>query len=761
MQPIVQYEVEHRTGTNNWVAQTTQYITGAITGLTNGDLYDVRVRAVADSGDVSLWSPVATETPMLLVDPLIGIDDYMVSDSMDTRLWADVYDVMGNRLGDGPVTEIIDISTTSALDAISDWSLQIGLNDARSYLLLAERHVRVYAAWRGRRREVIHGIINIRAISDSTAGPSLLISGQSIEREVRHINTLPNRAFNNVGLKFMLDDLQSLLTDWTFMLDQRIGSQIVNMRHDATSVFRALTALQEHYGIHLRLYPDKRIYVSKLGRSSGFRLHRIEDLPPGGLKNASLLPVENINETTDSSKVYNRIYLQGGGEGSATLTLADSTRTSPYPIRSAIGTDGVAAYYIEDTASIARYGLIEKVTQFKDIAPINNFGSSIVAAADELYEAGVVYLNRYKEPVRRYSVRVRTQNLILRPGDTIDVNYVANLIVGGEKIPYLSVKGDFWIVRINETINHNGVGASLEIQNNDRQLHSAGEIVLSAVEQIDNRNLKPSTGTSGYIRDFQAMIDPNNDVEIPLEVTEATLYVQRVRLRMATKPLVTAIKSNGNINLESDASYPAMLRVFVNDVDRTMEMFETSTLVDSGAPLDVVYEGDEILDYLESATGGVNRLHKIKITSDGGRGQIEGSIELYQVMQDIPLISEHATAMVGVRPATPGNPRTTNITLTGFTSRWDVVAGASYVLEIVDHALQTTHPTVPVGTLFHVSSGLITNTIYQWRVAAVLNGLYSDYTAWQIVKLMRTTAGKLTWQGEYVTWQGEDLTWSG
>ena len=766
---IVRYDVQHReTGTAIWETENTRYLTGAVVDLTNGTSYDVRCRAITISLLTSAWSRIAMGTPVELPDPIVGIPLGSTTPAEDARLWGDIYDVADNRLGDGPLTKIIDVTITKSLDRVTDWSLSMQLADPRAYLLIIERRIKIFAAWHGVQRELIHGIIRKRMVQDSIAGPVLTISGQGIETELKRINVLPGRRFNNRGLQQLVDELNGL-TDWTLLLDHRISDIVVNLRFDGVSILKALQSLYTNYGIHLRIYPNRILYISRLGQESGLRISRVETLRGGQLDNGALVPAINMSEDVDSDQIFNRLYVFGGGEGNGALTFGTTTRTSPYPIRSILR-NGSVHYYIEDTASIARYGLIEKLIQFKAIVPVNNSRTAVRAASNFLYDTAVQFLQRYLDPMNRYNAQMLHRNHFVHPGDMISIDYKAFIETSGQPVPYLNVQGDNWISRVSESYTKSGPTMGLAIQNVDRPAMTAGEIVLSAVESIDTRDLKPSVANSGFTRPFAGPIDVLNPLSINVEITETTLYIHRVRLRLETRRIQSVQNvTTGEFNLNMDSLYPSGIRILIDGTDRTAAMFKEDydpmedntgfTLVPSGAPLLTFYEGSEIASWFEEAALGLISNHTLQITCTGGRGEVRGEIEIYQTMQSIVLEPAFAIADdTGTRPPTPQNPRTFAIGPDTFSAAWDPVSGATYALEIIDQALGETRPTTPGASL--VLDNLIPFTIYQWRVAAVIGGIYSEYTLWQTVVLMTPTAGRqLTWQGDPLTWQGEDLTW--
>ena len=711
VQLIAYYEAQHSASSNFASASTitSPFLTGAITGLTNGSRRYVRVRAVAESGDVSAWSGASSAVPAKPTIDNLSLPG--VTSSTDTLLWADM-----EGLGEGPLLPL-EASVRRSLDKIGEWDMRVSLSDPRAHLLAQERRVRLFCAWHGVQREIAHGVIRNISVEDRASGPVLQVRGQTIEVELKH--RIVNVSFNNLGLSTLIDTLDSEVA-WDIILDPDESSRVVNIRYDGESVLGALQSLNHHYGLHLRPY-GRQMYVSRLGDLSQVRVHRVEHLTAGGINNGALLIAENISKQTDSQHIYNRLYVQGGGEGAATLSLGSSTRTSPYPIRRIIR-QNEPIYYIEDTTSIARYGVIEKRVLFKNIQPVSNQPSAIEAAADLLYDSAAEYLRRYREPVQAYSASILTRNRAVYPGDKIHIDYRADI----DGKPYLNVKDDFWVMGITESFTDAGPSAALDLQSVDRPVMTAGEVVLNAIESIETRATQPGISTNSYVKTLRGTLTASNPFTTDLEITETTLYLQRVRIRLETSPLEAIVEDQDDFTIESGGVSPAGVRVFINNVDRTAALFGSEPLAVFGAPLEVKYEGAAILGWLESA--GLYGNHKIRITCTSGQGQVTGSIEVYQVVQSIPLINRGLAASVGTTLAAPGNPRADQIMQTSFRARWAAVATATgYIIEILNRA------DIALTGRSQTITGY-SGEVIQWRVAAQGGA----FTAWQFTRLLAT-----------------------
>ncbi len=117
---------------------------------------------------------------------------------------------------------------------------------------------------------------------------------------------------------------------------------------------------------------------------------------PKMIRDPSLLFVQRLPETTETTDLINWVIALGAGEGVAALTLEKSTRTSPFTVQSIVGPDGNLQYYLSDATSVATYGQIEKIISFKQIAPLSNSETDIINAANALFDAAAEWLTRHR-----------------------------------------------------------------------------------------------------------------------------------------------------------------------------------------------------------------------------------------------------------------------------------------------------------------------------------------------------------------------------
>ena len=463
------------------------------------------------------------------------------------RIEVDVYDASGNRLGAGPVTSVMSANFVRALDGAGSFSLRCVGTDPRALELMTnERRVKVWLEDTGGRRLAGEGIIRKRDITESPNGVALRIDGPDILDELKRRSVLLARIYNQQTVSTVASSLIGLVPGWSVSVDASISADVIDARYDGVSVLKAFQDLASRYGYHLRASQNasKTLEIGPFGDATGLRVMKVETITQETLANPALLMVQRINQGEDSEDLCNWILPMGAGEGTAALTLKDSDRTSPYTIQTTTGPDGTTLYYLSDSTSITAYGECRKVGQFKEIAPLSNSETDIKNAANALYDAAVEYLTRHKDPQEVFALTVKNVKDTIEPGDQVHINYKAQVQTSDGLVDYFAVRGDYWVLRVNETVGLDSSAVDLEVSNVDRYQKDIAEVLIGSLEAIELRNLKPaiSSSTRSYVYDREISTGGFTAV-VPIEFTDATLELQRVRLRIKTSPFRATAKS--------------------------------------------------------------------------------------------------------------------------------------------------------------------------------------------------------------------------
>jgi len=460
------------------------------------------------------------------------------------RLWADVYDASGQRIGPGPVASLLSASVTRALDGAGTVQAEAPGTDERAISLLQnERRWRVWweAEEGAEAREVGRGIIRGVAAKGSSSAWRLSVDGPDALDELRRRNTLLGRTYPAITFGALITDLAAL-AGWTASVEAPIRDKVLSARFDGESVLKAIRTLCQQQGVHMRYGGGSLVEVGAFGQSSGVRLVQAEFAPPELYGRDELMLIESLSVDTDSESLCNWIVPVGGGEGESTLSLEYATRSGPYSVR--VNYDnGRPVYYLANDASIAKYGRIQKVLAFKSIAPISNSDADLLSAANQLHDAASAYLQRHSAPLSSYSVQAKKGRVTLKPGDKIRLVYKGLVLrEDGTPYTYLDIDQDVWIMRVSERVG-DGSSVSLELASVDRQPESGVTIVANALESIQVRDLRvqpyPSLATYVYRRE----IAPGFNADIPIDITNGTLYLNQCRMRVRTRPFRATSKA--------------------------------------------------------------------------------------------------------------------------------------------------------------------------------------------------------------------------
>lgn len=465
------------------------------------------------------------------------------------RVWLDVYDADGNRLGEGPVFAVKSAQVRRALDGAGSIRANCVATDARALALLdVGKIIKLWGEDTGGVRLLGEGIISKWRLSEDQGGVGLIIDGPDILEELKRKNTLLGRIYNQDTVQDVCDDLIGLVPGWAVDVDGSIASDVIDARFDGVHVLKAFIEIAERYGFHVRTGEASRtLEIGPFGADSGLRVLKVETVNTEALSNPNLLMVQRIEQDRmqESNNYYTVIIPTGAGEGTAALTLAEATNNSPYAVQSLTGPDGATLYYLSTTTyptgSYTDFrddpAAVVKVGQFKAIAPLSNSDTDITNAANALYDAAANDLARASTVQETYGVTVKNVKQTIKPGDKVRIDYRAQVRIDDEDVTYLDVRDDFFVLKAVEQINLDGSDVVLEISNVDRFERDEAELVFNAIESMELRNLKPniSVGTpSTYV--YTREIAPGFPALLPIEITDAVLELLRVRLRLVTGP---------------------------------------------------------------------------------------------------------------------------------------------------------------------------------------------------------------------------------
>jgi hypothetical protein len=549
----------------------------------------------------------------------------------ETRLWADVYNASWERIGDGPIP-LTSASVTRAFDGAGSISFEAPATDERVIALLKnERRIKIVYndPQTGVVRTLGSGIIRKRGRKYTAGGFQKTFSGPDVLDELKRYNTLLGRIYTNTAVGDVASSL-AVLAGWQAETETALDN-LITARFDGASILKALQTMTEQIGVHIREkvdIPSDRdhiIEVGHFGTDSGLYIMNPEMVTARVFENDDVAFIDSLTIVDESSEMFNWVIAIGSGEGESALSLEHATRSATYARETTVVGDKTL-YFKKNDASIAEYGVIQKVITFKDIAPVGNSATAIGYAADMLDEATDNALDRNGAPQTVYRLSIKKGSKLIRAGDVIHLNFRGAIRdKDGQEIGDETVEGDFYVIRVTENVSASGVTLSLEISNIDKLPESEAAYVLSAIEDIKLRNVKPALTnfrqSEGGEREMQQWDGTPNYIttalfELPIDetVTDVTL----VLLRFSSLPMRSRNAYLGgtflNTFMIADSNEnPQDISLYINDTNVT-SVFGPSGSFWNPYPANSTVDNEllDITDYILNASGGLHQTHTIE-----------------------------------------------------------------------------------------------------------------------------------------------------
>lgn len=148
--------------------------------------------------------------------------------------------------------------------------------------------------------------------------------------------------------------------------------------------------------------------------------------------------------------------------------------------------------YIEDAASVATYGRRQRVLNVRDILPLGTSTTDMQRAANTLYDTGVTYLEKHKDPLNEYDVEVvglrHVSNGAYRfqVGDTFRVQFDGNALdSSGGTTTALTVDANLYLMGFTRTFASDGSDSwLLTLSNVLREVPNDGNITAQFLSQL-------------------------------------------------------------------------------------------------------------------------------------------------------------------------------------------------------------------------------------------------------------------------------------
>jgi hypothetical protein len=369
------------------------------------------------------------------------------------------------------------------------------------------------------------GAFVIEDVSPNPNERTITIRGAGVMSKLIDTIALPGLAFENETVANVLSELAAL-AGWTVDADPALSSQFISLRFAGENVLRALAAVVESQGIHMRESAVvQEIQAGAFGTVNSHAEYMKGDAGESAFRKDAPMMIRSADIRETSADVVNKVYVYGGGDGDAALTMALSERS----FVDSEELNGRRHYFIADGASMSAYGVIARRLDIKRISSTSPSDAAEIYAANALADGGKAWLERNSFPYELLKLRVQNVNETIAPGDKVHVTYkeVINLL----GVPYQErdIDEPYWIMAVEESISSQGLEVGLEVANLDRYERNASDIVVGMVDSINvqNINIQPYPAPS-YWSAPAAPIDTATPYNVQFAVNQ-----QAVRLNQA------------------------------------------------------------------------------------------------------------------------------------------------------------------------------------------------------------------------------------
>jgi hypothetical protein len=532
---------------------------------------------------------------------------------------------------EGPI-KILSASVNRKLDGAGTIQIDVPVGDERTMrFFTTETRVQIKVEQNGQYREFCRGTIQKLRKNVSTGGKTRSGTGTDALADLKHVvsfavfdDTLLNVAANQVAAR----------AGWRVELEAGLENVTIDGRYTGASSLKILQTMAKQLGLHLREklpQPMLGAPVLEMGRFAtdiNLTLMNINSAVPYQNDNADVAFITSMQILADSEDVTNAAFVFGNGEGTAALTLKYSDDPD---VKSRVEDDGKTYYYIEDAASIARYGRREMAVTFKEITQINNSVEGKRRSSNALLQAGREWMARAAVEQTTYRVSVTKCARTVRTGDMIRLWYHGDVRSAYDDVfADETVSGMFYITSASERLSPDGLSLDLEISNVDRPHQDTMSAVVQTMEDVRLIHREPkntaiwseNTWTDTIMNDGNFAFSDHKWAVFKLEIDEEITEIDRVRIRFKTRPLdntsnflsfvevpppgISYVAGYWRCNIHTE--YPSDLRLFINGIEYTNRLGGPWA---SGVNQSINVECD-ITDILFEQTGSIYRDHSIE-----------------------------------------------------------------------------------------------------------------------------------------------------
>ena len=203
----------------------------------------------------------------------------------------------------------------------------------------------------------------------------------------------------------------------------------------------------------------------------------------------------------------------------------------------AVGRISVYPHHLHDPNAIIKVG------QYRKVGPLSNSHADLRNASSALYDEAAEALRRGSVQQRVYEATLENVDSSIAPGDLITLDHILDDPLGNRSgAPSTRIRGEFVVLEARESDGVDGHLVDVTLSNLDRMPEDGVSMIMSALESLQTYALRPDVvqgAPSSYV--YQREVAPALSCFIPVDITDSTLELNRVRLRLKTSPFRSVI----------------------------------------------------------------------------------------------------------------------------------------------------------------------------------------------------------------------------
>ncbi len=398
------------------------------------------------------------------------------------RIWAEAWDATQTQCF-GAVN-LTSATVQRRLDGMGSFEIGINAGDPTAECLQAGRWVSLYSMepYGTTKRLIEWGVLQKMKLTVGN-GAKVAWQGNDATMALQQVSTYRGLVYLNQPIKTVVRDLVKRVSGWAVTFDDGAEGLYTTQRFDGVSILKAISKIAETHGLHWRLVSGSRqLQFGKLGRTVALRASDARSGDEAIKANSEVALIESLSHTLTQADLLTRLEaISGPADGALTLRFA--SKSDPYPVQT-MTRNGRAVYYLEDSAAVAEYGVIEAVASPSSlIVPIST--TTFEDVANTLYDWGATYLRRRAQPQRVYDCKLTKVAKPVRPGDWVQVDFDGDVEQGDQTATYADIHDVLWVIKSSERYGDDGLEVSLQLSNIDDEAPDAVSVLARTVKAVE------------------------------------------------------------------------------------------------------------------------------------------------------------------------------------------------------------------------------------------------------------------------------------